>query len=81
MWIRADLDPHHFCSERFSALMFKLTALHNTVHLIENIEWTRVVNFIKLGGGDPRCVQCIEQKDCTAGLDAGGYMRGSLLKT
>ena len=33
---------------------------------------TRLVNFIKLGCGDPLCTLYIEQKDCSAGLDAGG---------
>ena len=36
------------------------------------IERTRLVNFIKLGGGDPLCTLYIEQKDCSAGLDAWG---------
>ena len=35
-----------------------------------------MVNFIKLGGGDPLCmVHYIEQKDSTAGLDAGGTLQ------
>ena len=47
------------------------------------VERTRVVNFIKLGGGDMLCIQYIEQKDCTlySWVRCRRYMRDSLYKT
>ena len=39
-----------------------------------NIERTRLVNFIKLGDGDPLCTRTLHRAEglYTAGLDAGG---------
>ena len=44
------------------------------------IDWTRVVNFINAGGGDPLCT--LHRAEGLYGwVRCRGYMRDSLLKT